>query len=262
VNTSIHWRDVQRNFQPALGFVSRSNVRFVETRFELDPRPKHLLGLRQMFHEFFFNHYTRLDTGEVESWQLKTSPVNWRFGSGDEFEIGFIPQFEHLFAARTFSGGVVLPVGDYRYTRYRVRALAASKRTVSGDIRYQFGTYYSGHADQIDASLNYRLPPSFQFSFVASQTFARLPQGRFVARIFTVRANYSLTPFITFANLVQFDNDSRNLGWQCRVRWIFKPGNDLFLVFNQGWLQDPSGGFRYDISDTKIATKIQYTFRF
>ena len=80
INMSVHWRDVEDNFQPALGFVSRNNVRFVETRFEFDPRPKNFLGVRQMFHEAFFTHYTRLDTGEVESWQLKTAPINWRFG--------------------------------------------------------------------------------------------------------------------------------------------------------------------------------------
>jgi hypothetical protein len=262
VNASVHWRDVQRNFQPALGFVSSNNVRFVETRFEFDPRPKGFLGLRQMFHEFFFTHYTRLDTGESESWQFRIAPINWRFNSGDEIEFGYLPQFEHLFEPRTFSGGVVLPVGDYRYTRWRARVMAASKRRLSGQVRYWFGSYYSGRAQQIDTNLNYRLPPSLQISFVTTQTFAKLPQGNFVTRVFTANVDYSLTPFITFYNLIQFDNDSRNLGWQSRIRWIFKPGNDFFLSFNQGWIQEPDGGLRYDLSDTKLAAKVQYTFRF
>jgi hypothetical protein len=62
--------------------------------------------------------------------------------------------------------------------------------------------------------------------------------------------------------LSQFDNESRNLGWQSRTRWILTPGNDLFIVFSQGWIQEPQGGFRYSANESKLSTKFQYTFRF
>jgi hypothetical protein len=52
------------------------------------------------------------------------------------------------------------------------------------------------------------------------------------------------------------------LGWQSRVRWILHPGNDLFLVFNQGWIQENAGGFRFAAEDSKVSAKFQYTFRF
>jgi len=262
VRVDLRWRDVQRNFRPALGFVSRDNVRFISTRFEFNPRPRNFLNVRQMFHEFFLTYYSRLDTGEVESWRLQTSPVNWRFNSGDEIEFNYAPYFERLFAPFPIAAGVVLPPGDYSFTRWRARFVTASKRPVSGEVESWFGSYYSGRAQEINLILNYKIAPRLQGSFLIQQTFARLPQGNFVARIFTARLNYSLTPFVTFSNLVQYDNDSRNLGWQSRFRWILKPGSDLFLVFNQGWQQKPGGGFHYDTADTKLAAKIQYTFRF
>jgi hypothetical protein len=31
---------------------------------------------------------------------------------------------------------------------------------------------------------------------------------------------------------------------------------------NQGWIQEPGGGFRYEVAGTKFAAKAQYTFRF
>jgi hypothetical protein len=94
-----------------------------------------------------------------------------------------------------------------------------------------------------------------------NQTFARLKEGNFVARIYSARADYSFTPFLTLYNLVQFDMDSRNLGWQGRLQWILSPGNDLFLVFNQGWIQDEQNDFRFRMTDRKLSFKIQYTFR-
>jgi hypothetical protein len=101
-----------------------------------------------------------------------------------------------------------------------------------------------------------------QFGVTTDQTFARLKEGNFVARIFALRADYSFTPNLTVSNLVQFDNESRNMGWQSRVRWILRPGNDLFVVFNQGWEQNERGGINFRTTGTKIAGKLQYTFRF
>ena len=40
-----------------------------------------------------------------------------------------------------------------------------------------------------------------------------------------------------------------------------KAGNDIFLIFNQGWIEDEQGGFRFGMTDRKFSVKIQYTFR-
>ncbi|MBI1738910.1 MAG: hypothetical protein HYR58_06655, partial [Acidobacteria bacterium] len=256
------WRQVGKNFRPALGFAPRTNSRFLEAGFEYDPRPKKFLNVRQMFHEFFYHRYTRLDTGQVESWRLFTAPINWRFNSGDRIEFNYAPQFERLFAPFEISTGVILPPGDYRFTRWRAEFGTASKRRWKVDGTWWFGDYWSGRGDQIEFSLQYKIAPHLQFSLDTEQTFARLPQGNFVARIYSFRANYSVSPFLSFSNLMQFDNESQNLGWQSRVRWILRPGNDFFLVFSQGWLQDSRGGFRFSPADTKLSTKFQYTFRF
>ena len=87
-------------------------------------------------------------------------------------------------------------------------------------------------------SLTYKLPPRFTISVSTNQTFARLPEGDFIARIFTSNVNYAASPSLSFSNLIQYDNRSRNLGWQSRVRWTLQPGNDLFFAFNQGWIQE------------------------
>ena len=89
-----------------------------------------------------------------------------------------------------------------------------------------------------------------------------MKEGNFVARIYSFRADYSVSPYLSLFNLVQFDNESRNMGWQSRVRWILKPGNEVFLVFNQGWLQDEPGGLKFRPVETRLSGKFQYTFRF
>src|SRR5262249_15913552 len=116
--------------------------------------------------------------------------------------------------------------------------------------------------NQLATSLQYKFAPHVLISVGMDQTFARLKEGNFVARVFTARAEYAVSPFLTFFNLLQFDSESKNLAWQSRVRWILRPGNEVFIVFNQGWLQDERGGFHFRATDTRLAGKLQYTLRF
>ena len=170
--------------------------------------------------------------------------------------------YERLFAPFPISPGVVLPPGEYRFTRWMNHVATASKRKPQVSLRWVLGRYWSGHADEVITTVTYKIPPRVNITFSTNQTFARLPQGDFTARILSTQLNYSASPFLSFSNLVQYDNRSQNLGWQSRVRWILQPGNDLFIVFTQGWIQDALDGSRFLAQDSKISAKVQYTSRF
>jgi hypothetical protein len=108
------------------------------------------------------------------------------------------------------------------------------------------------------------MPPRFTAGVSSNQTFARLPQGNFITRIFTSNIGYTASPRLSFSNLIQYDNRSRNLGWQSRVRWTLTPGNDFFFAFNQGWVQEEQDNrsLRFRPQDSKVSTKFQYSHRF
>jgi hypothetical protein len=95
----------------------------------------------------------------------------------------------------------------------------------------------------------------------AERNDVTLPEGRFFTEILTIRADYNFTPNISWANLTQYDNESRVAGWQSRFRWILRPGNDLFLVVNRGWFRTFDDG-RFEPRFDRESAKLQYTFRF
>ncbi len=266
IEMEFTWRDVQENFRPSLGRVGRRNLRLLRIGGRYNPRPKEFLGLQQMFMGAFYNRFTRLDNGEVESWNLHfPGPIDWHFRSGDSLHRLFWPsiKYERLFAPFEIFPGVTLPPGEYRFTRLSIfNVSSASKRRLQASFLWGIGNYWSGSADEVNVSLSYKIPPWFTISFSANQTFARLPEGNFVARILTWRANYAPTPFLSFSNLIQYDNKSRNLGWQSRARWTLRPGNDLFFVFSQGWIQNPEEDYRFSAQESKVSAKLQYTFRY
>lgn len=258
------YREIQKNFDPGIGFVQRNNVRMYRVAGSYNPRPKDFWNMQQMFHDIYYTHFERLDNGMTESSELYITPIDWHFRSGDSIhQLGdFIQGFERLFEPFEISPGVVLPAGEYHTTRHKVNVAFARKRPLSGSLSLGWGDFWSGSSEDVLARLTYKLPPWFTFTASANQTFANLPQGKFTARILTSTVNFSASPRLTFSNLVQYDNRSRNLGWQSRMRWTLKPGNDLFVSFNQGWISENTGSLRFLTGDTKLAAKFHYTLRY
>lgn len=264
-NAQIAYREIQQNFKPALGFVQRDNVRLLRLAGSYNPRPRNFLNVQQMFHDVYYTRFTRLDNGEVESWDLYVTLLDWHLSSGDNMHgmFDFNPTYERLFEVFEISPGVHLLPGEYRFVRFRSNLLStATKRRLSGSVNLTYGGYWSGKAEQVTASLTYKVPPRFTVSVSTNQTFARLPEGHFIARIFTSSVSYAATPRLSLSNLVQYDNRSRNMGWQSRLRWTLQPGNDLFFAVNQGWIQEDGGNLRFRTQDSKVSAKFQYSFRF
>ena len=259
-------RDIQQNFRPALGFVQRSNVRLIRVGASYNPRPEKLLGIQQANHDVFYTRFTRLTSGELESSELHVTWLDWHFKNGDSphslFDVNVL--YERLFAPFAISPGVVLPVGEYRFTRFRHQVMSAAKRRLTASANWSLGDFWSGTAETLQTTVAYKIPPRFNISFSTNQTFAQLPEGDFTARILSGTVNYSASPFLTFSNLIQYDNRSRNMSWQSRARWTLRPGNDVFFVLGQGWIRETTtlGDDRFRALDTKVSTKVQYTARF
>ena len=263
-DAQIQWREIQENFDPAIGFVQRSDVRMLRVAGSFNPRPKQSTGIQQMQHDVFYTRFTRLDNGLVETSNLYVTLVDWHLNSGDSLHSLFDANvtYERLFEPFEISPGVVLPAGEYRFTPWRIFFTSAQKRRIQGSIGFNVGNFWSGTAKVIQTGLSYKFPPYFSISLNTNQTFASLPQGSFIARIYSSRVDYAASPFLSVSSLIQFDNRSENLGLQSRVRWTIEPGNDVFFIFGQGWVQDIERGYDFRRQDSRLAMKFQYTFRF
>ena len=100
-------------------------------------------------------------------------------------------------------------------------------------------------------------------NFEAEHNELDLAEGRFNADVFRARAATQFSPWLSLANNLQYDTVSRLLGWQLRVRWIQRPGNDLYLVYTHNWRKQAlAGANRLTTLDNRLATKLVYTLRF
>ena len=253
------YREVQRDFDATLGFVPRKGIRRFGWFLEAAPRPGRW-HTRQVSCAFDGNYITDQDTNRLLTRNI-VLPCEWRFESGDKLAFRTWHQFERLTEDFSISRGVTLAPGRYTFRRYMVKAETADKRPLSASLTYYWGDYYSGERDSWLLRLTFQPGPRLFLSPEYQQNDVRLPEGNFVVRLLRVRLDAALSPDLSWFSVVQYDNVSDVLSLNTRLRWIVEPGNDLFLIYNHRWLDDPTdGGFRTIGREARF--KVQYTYRF
>ena len=261
------YRRVGESFDPSLGFVPRPGVQSFNLNLVYQPRPKgRIMGLRvrQMFNELLTTLVTNLD-GRWESYRVFTAPVNWRLESGDRFEFNFAPAGERLDAPFAIADTVDIPAGSYHWTRWRLEAGLASKRKVSGQLTWWFGGFYGGHLSELSLTGTLRPSPMFIIELNAGHNVGRVPQGRFAQDVVGTRLRVNVSPDLQVSSYVQYDNESRRLGSNTRLRWSFAPQGEFFLVYNHNLdeerdILDRRTGWRF--ASNQLLTKLQYELRY
>ncbi len=255
---SFGWRQIGENFRPALGFAPRTGIRRLSPGIAFKPRPGRF-GIRQLFFEAMPVWVTDMHN-VTESWEVYSSPLSVEFESGDRVEFDVAPQYERLTEPFEIADGVVIPIGAYTMHRWGVQVESADKRRVAVQAELSWGEFYSGTRRELQLSAIFKPTHHVRTSLEFGRNEVSLAEGTFTTQVFTARGDYNFSPNASWANLVQYDTESRLLGVQSRFRWIIKPGNDLFLVLNRGWYRDPTDNRFVPVFD-KGSAKLQYTFR-
>jgi hypothetical protein len=248
---------IGQNFDPSIGFVPRRAVYLyngqINNRTRLDSGP-----IQQLFHEFMPSLATDL-SGRWESYRVFFAPVNWRFRSGDRFELNANPTGERLVQPFTIADGVTIAPGSYHWTRYRIEVGTAQKRRLFSQLTLWFGDFYDGTLDQILWSGAWNPAALVTVEFSGEHNRGRLVAGDFDQTLVGSRVRVNFSPDLSVASYVQYDTDSDSIGVNTRARWTFTPAADLFVVYNHNVqsLLD-----RWQLDSNQLLVKLQYAFRF
>ncbi len=226
---SLTLKKIGNQFDPSIGFVPRNGVKIYKLGIDYTPRPD-FKAIRQFFFESFFS-LVRTDH-DWQSYGLFFAPIHFLLESGDRFEFNIRPQGENLDEAFEISDGVNIPKGKYNWVKYRLEFESASKRVLSGQATWWFGGFYDGHLHQIELEANWRPSSNITVSLNFEDDIGSLPQGNFTKQLYSSRVALNFSPDLQLTNYLQYDNESRQLGTNLRLRWTYNKLGDLFIVYN------------------------------
>ena len=261
---------------PALGFLPRPGTRIYRGGAAFQPRPGENSPFRWA-RQFFFEIFPFLAedlSGDPESWRVFFAPFNVETRNGEHLEANFAPQYERVDDPFEI-GGVTIPKGEYRFNRFRVEMESSTHDPLRAGIIVWFGDFFGGRLSQWRPSVEYTTPAGhLQLALSAEEDFGHLPGGDFIERLLILKATYAFSPYLLLSFFSQYDSDCpeeappdarecRNLGFNSRLRWTLRPGNDLFVIWNRNWggIAADGDAFALQPQEDQFAVKLRWTFR-
>ena len=217
-------------FQHDVGFVRRTDIQRSNGVAVWQPRPG-VFDLRNFVFRAEVVYVTDTARTLLTREQIVQATARWQ--SDDAVRFNTLATLDRLERPFEIARGVMLPPGDYNFREHFVEAEAGGKRALSGRVRYGLGDFYSGRRQSL------RVAPVFKPTQVLSTETSyelndvTLPQGSFTSHVFNARANLNFSNRWLTTTLLQYDSASRRQILFARLNYIYRPGDDLFIVVNR-----------------------------
>ena len=225
------YTDIGEDFNPEVGYIQRTDVRRFRGDASYTPWPDKF-GIREI------QIGPEIDLILTQANELETQEIT--FDTDFEFETGDDIGFQVKNTAENLRRGFILegekiPSGDYNFTSFQVSARTSSSRMIAGQLQVEFGQFYSGtrRGFLIDAiarpTARLSIEPFIEFNRIT------LPESEFDANAFGGRVGYSFSTTLFAKLFTQWSTDRDVFSANFLVNYIYRPGSDFYLVFDQSY---------------------------
>lgn len=231
---------VGNDYRSDLGFIRRKDIIALRPYVEYNFWPENSKLIR---HGFRFGpnaifrptlDYQNTDYTIFYSWDAQ-------FQGQEEIGIRVFDRYTFLvdpFDPTGTDGAEELPGNlGYHYLSGEIGFQSDRRKVFSYDAEIGYGEFYNGTRSTFEGSATLRLQPKVLLSLNLNYNGINLPDPFPSADIWLVspRVEITFNKSIFWTTLVQYGNQSDNLGINSRLQWRFAPLSDLFIVYNDNY---------------------------
>ena len=254
-NAGVQYSDIGERFNAEMGFITRTDVRVTRAKAGWTPRPR-WRGVRQMqvngYYEYYENHAGRVDSRST-SLDLSMQRQN-----SSSMHVSVARDYDFL-PVPFATAGTRLPVGGYTWTSYLAGYNSNRARRVYGSVTAEAGGYYSGNRQSIRASLNFQLGRTLLLEPNYTRNWITLPsRPTFGTNTLNFRVSQSFSPDLFVKAFMQYNDERHTASFDLLFWYIYKPGSDLYVVYNEGRETDLPGDRWSRPRNRSLALKMTY----
>lgn len=261
---TVGYVQIDSNYVAGVGFVPRKNIRNSYGKIGFGPRPNKWSILQFDISaelDYITDFANRLLTREI-----KVQPIGVRFLSGENISYLVSRKYELLDNDFNIYRKIYIPPGTYEFTKQIVSLLSAERRRLWGQIKYEWGEFWTGTADKVQLEMSYKVSVPVALAIQVEHNDVDIQEGVFTLDVYRINFDLLFSPQLTLQNFIQYDDESQTFGWQSRLRWILKPGNEILFAWNSLW-SDPMDRLNPHLREFVLAQsttrlKINYNYRF
>jgi uncharacterized protein DUF5916 len=223
------YADFDNDFNPEVGFLPRRGIRTTKLHMERDPRPN-FWGIRVLSPMVNWVHTTD-QTGRrvADRWHYM---MGARFDNGAFFNVWFNDNFDRV--DDDFSlNDVVIPAGDYNFGEFRMSFDSNPSRRVYYGAMLAPQGFYGGTRLDTQVKLGARVTDRFSTEAQYTRNDVELPNGAFKVDLAALRVDFAISPAMAIRSVTQYNSFTDQFSTSARFRWTYKPGSDIYLVYNE-----------------------------
>ena len=263
LNTSFNYHVIQQNFATDLGYLKRVGVKRFEPRFSISPRP-HSKVIRQFSFEVRMEHVRRLADGQLDT-EVYHLPSRVFFHNGSSMQFSPHHEIENLYEPFRLPGGLVVPKGRYSWWYFPVTYNFNPAKKFTGSFQYRYEKDYFGeggkrHRLEIKPVMKF----TKRFSAEVDWQINRIGLPAKELRTFHLmnnRVNFAFSRKWLTSTLIQYSTTGELLGMNFRLNYIYRPGDNLFVVYNN-YTSDTTPLSPYRVLDRSFVVKFTHSFDF
>jgi len=231
---------IDEDFRADLGFIRRTGILKSGNKVVYNFYPK---SNKVNSHSFELSNYLWFQQNLNYKKTDQTSQITYslRTKSQSQLELEFNSKYIYLFNSfdpTRSDGSVPLPTNsEYNFNDYSLRFRLNSSTPIIFNSKVVYGGFFNGSRFSFSGTAGYRFQPkfilSFQWDFNSIQLPDPYPKANLV--IFRPKLDLTFTKKLFWSTLIQYSNQTNNLGINSRLQWRFAPLSDLYLVYNDNY---------------------------
>jgi hypothetical protein len=232
-SSSLGYTEVGDDFNPEVGFLTRSGYRKYDAFIMRRIRPDDLWGLHELRPHVNYRGYWDFD-GFQETGFLHLDN-HWEWKSGLEIHTGVNFRHEGVKEAFDIVDGVTIEPGTYKEEEIQLVYFTNRSAPLSFGISAIVGGFFGGDKTFVEPSVHYRIGETFssEISWAYNDIDLPVTNGDFEVNLARMRLSYSFTPKILLQALIQYDDRNDATASNLRFSWLQSANAGFFLVYNE-----------------------------
>ena len=226
---------IGQEFDPSIGFTRRQNITALSQEVTFGFFQNNSQKLRVITPKITNTLFLTNTNYELES-QQSNMGVSFGLKSGTSLELFVNRNYDNLTSPFSLSESVSIPVGEYTFYSYSAFYKMTDGQPLRINLNTEVGRFYDGDRYSFQISPTWVISKHIDISgdYIFNQVEFPQRNQTFRGNIGRVRLNLALNSRLSFNSFWQLDNANEIMKVNLRLRYNFKEGNDLYVVFDQG----------------------------
>lgn len=231
INAFLSYRDVQKDFNPAMGFFFRRGFKSITSHLRISPRINYF-GIKKLNFTIFESDLYWDTNNNLSTSNVSFSPFGFVTNSDDFFRVHINRNFDYVDNDFELFDTIIIKSGKYNFNSLGFSLNTSRKRPFVFEFDFSDGTFYSGRRRNFATELTYFFSSHLSISSDFDLNRIEITDTTFYTRELGMKIRYDFSTMTYSSVFAQWNNELKELNVNYRFLWQPKIGSNFYIVIN------------------------------